>query len=98
MRELQEQHPELISATWFIDDSERGLLAAEVGPGLLDETGVTFASVLLGSIHNGGVTVGAREGPSEDKSRSIPRPPDSPQTLNRVGITVVGVCWRERPL
>jgi hypothetical protein len=36
MRELREQHPELITATWLIDDSERGLLAAEVEPDLLN--------------------------------------------------------------
>ena len=32
MRELREQHSELIAATWFIDDSERGLIAAKVEP------------------------------------------------------------------
>lgn len=32
MRELREQHPKLIGATWFVDDSERGLVAAEVEP------------------------------------------------------------------
>jgi hypothetical protein len=32
MRELREQYSELIAATWFIDDSERGLIASKVEP------------------------------------------------------------------
>jgi hypothetical protein len=36
MRELREQHSELIATTWFIDDSERGLVAAQVEPDPLD--------------------------------------------------------------